>query len=87
MVSNWKKKKRKTSKFVDAGSYNRNEGEGNWRLEVDRQGDVEKKNKFTLDTERCENIKNLCIYTHTNDFYYYYYYYYYYCYFHAREHT
>ena len=29
MVYNWKKKKRKSSKFVDAESYNRNEREGN----------------------------------------------------------
>ena len=29
MVSNWKKKRRKTSKFLDAGGYNRNEREGN----------------------------------------------------------
>ena len=29
MVSIWKKKKRKTSKFVDAGSNNWNGGEGN----------------------------------------------------------
>ena len=30
------------------------------RLGVGRQGVVEKENK-TLGTERCENIKNLCI--------------------------
>jgi hypothetical protein len=29
MLPIWKKKKRKTSKFVDAGSKNRNEKEGN----------------------------------------------------------
>ena len=28
MVSTWKTKKGKTSKFVDAGGYNRNEGGG-----------------------------------------------------------
>ena len=28
-ILEWEKKKRKTSKFVDAGSYNRNEREGN----------------------------------------------------------
>ena len=29
MVSTWEKKKRKTSKFLDVGSNNRNEKEGN----------------------------------------------------------
>ena len=29
---------------------------------MDRQRAVEKKNKFILGTERCENIKNLYIY-------------------------
>ena len=57
----WKTKKGKASKLVDAGGYNRNERAGNWRLGMGRQGGVEKKNKFTLGTERCENIKNLYI--------------------------
>ena len=56
-----RRKKGKISKVVDAGGYNRNESEGNWRLGVDRQGRVEKENKFTLGTNRCENIKNLYI--------------------------
>ena len=59
MVPTWNTKKEKTSKFVDAGGFNRNEKEGNLRLGMSRQRRVEKENKFTLDTERCENIKNL----------------------------
>ena len=48
--------------FVDAGGYNGNESEGNWRLGMGRQRRMEKKNKIkTLDTERCENIKSLYI--------------------------
>ena len=40
MVPTWKSKKGKTSKFVDAGGYNRNEREGGFDdLEwVDREG-------------------------------------------------
>ena len=60
MVSAWKTKKGKTSKFVDAGGYNRIERERNWRLWVGRQRRVEKKDKIiTLGTERYENIKTL----------------------------
>ena len=47
MMSAWKKKKGKTSKFVDAGSNNWNEQHG-----MNREGGMEKKNK-QLDTERC----------------------------------
>ena len=56
-------KKGKTSEFLDAGGYNRNEREreGNWRIGMGQQRRVEKENKFTLGTERCENIKNLYI--------------------------
>ena len=61
MVPTWKTKKGMTSKFVDAGGYNGNEREGNWRLGMGRQGGVDKQNKFTLGTERCENTKNLCM--------------------------
>ena len=32
----------KTSEFLDAGSYNRNERAGNWRLGMGLQGGVEK---------------------------------------------
>ena len=31
---------------------------GNWRLGMGRPRGVEKKNKFTLGTERCENSNN-----------------------------
>ena len=47
---------------MDAGDYNFNERAGDWRLGMGRQRGVEKENKFTLGTERCENIKNLYIY-------------------------
>ena len=57
-VPTWKTKKGKTSKFVDAGGYNRNEREENWRLAMGRQRRMEKENKFTLGTEKCENTKN-----------------------------
>ena len=69
MVPTWNTKKGKTSKFVDARGYKRNEREreGNWRLGMGRQIRVEKENKFTSGTERCENIKNLNI-----QYYYYY---------------
>ena len=56
MMSTSKTKKGKTSKFVDAGGYNRNEREGNFQLGVGRLRRVEKKNKIkTLGTETCEN--------------------------------
>jgi hypothetical protein len=44
MVPPWKTKKGKTSAFLDAGGYNRNERAGNWRLGMGRQRGVEKKN-------------------------------------------
>ena len=56
-----RKRERKTSKFLDAGGYNRDDREGNWRLGMGRQRRLEKGNKSTLGTERCENIKNLYI--------------------------
>ena len=59
-VPTWKTKKGKTTKFVDAGVYNRNEREGNWPLGMGRQRGVERK-KITLGPKRCENIKNLYI--------------------------
>ena len=37
MVSTWKTKKWKTSKFLDAGGYNWNVRAGNWRLGKGRQ--------------------------------------------------
>ena len=37
MISVWEKKKGKTSKFVVAGGYDRNEREENWRLGMGRQ--------------------------------------------------
>ena len=62
MVSTWKKKKRKTSEFMDARSDNRNEREGNYQLGMGGQRRMEKKNKFrTLGTERYANIKTLYI--------------------------
>ena len=62
MVPIWKTKIGKTSEFVDAGGYNRNERAGNWRLGMCRQRRVGKENE-SLGTERCENIKNLHINT------------------------
>ena len=56
----WKKKKRKTSKFVDAGINNRNEREGTSQHGMGQQRRMEKKNK-TLGTERCANIYTLYI--------------------------
>ena len=44
MVRIWKMKKGKTSEFMDAGGYNRNEIVGNWRLGMVRQRRVEKEN-------------------------------------------
>ena len=44
MVPTWKTKKGKTSKFVNAGRYNMNEREWNWRLVMGRQRRVEKEN-------------------------------------------
>ena len=62
MVPTWTTKKEKTSKFVDAGSYNMNEREGNQQHGIDRQRTMDKKNKITnLGTERCANIKTLYI--------------------------
>ena len=49
-----------TSKFVDAGSNNRNEIDGNYQHGMDCQRRMEKKNK-TLGTERCANIDTLYI--------------------------
>ena len=40
MVPTWKTK---TSEFLDAGGYNRNESAGNWRLGMGRQRGVKKK--------------------------------------------
>jgi hypothetical protein len=54
-------RKGKTSNLVDAGGYNGDERDGNWRLGMGRQRGLAKENKFTLGIERCENIKNLCI--------------------------
>ena len=72
MVPIRRRKKGKTSKFADAGGYNRNErksdidggreGERSWQLGVGQQEGAEKENKtVTLETERCQNIKNLHI--------------------------
>ena len=63
MVSTWwKKKNRKTPKFVNAGSYNRNEREGNLQHGMGRQRRMEKKNKIRiLGREPRENIKTLYI--------------------------
>ena len=36
MVPTWNMEKWKTSKFLDAGGYNRNERAGNWRLGMGR---------------------------------------------------
>ena len=44
MVPTKKKKKGKTSEFVDAEGYKRNERAGNWRFGMDRQRGVEKEN-------------------------------------------
>ena len=60
MVTTWMKKKRKTSRFMDAGSNNGNEREGNQQHGMDRQGRMKKENK-TLGTERCKNIETLYI--------------------------
>jgi len=59
MVPTWKTKKGKTSEFLDAGGYNRNEsGElATWNGSTERGGE----RKFTLGTERYENIKNLYV--------------------------
>ena len=59
----WKKKKKKgeTSKFVDAGSNNSDEKEGNQRG-MNRQGRLQKKIKMNNSvTERRENIDTLHI--------------------------
>jgi hypothetical protein len=37
-------RQRKTSEFLDAGGYNRNERAGNWQLGMGRQREVEKEN-------------------------------------------
>jgi hypothetical protein len=63
MVPTWKTKKGKTSEFLDAECYNRNERAGNWRLGMGRLRRMEKENDIILGTEICENIKNLYIYT------------------------
>ena len=60
-IRRMKMKKGKTSKFVNAGGYYGNERAGDWRLGMGRQRGVEKENKFTLGTERCENIKNMYV--------------------------
>ena len=59
MVPTWKTKKGKSSEFLDAGGYNRNQSAGNWRLGMGGQRGAEEEDSFTLGTERCENIKNL----------------------------
>ena len=62
MVSTWRKKEEKTSKFVDAEGYNRNERGGElttWNGSTEKGG--EKKRIKTLSTERCENIMTLYI--------------------------
>ena len=46
---------------MDAEGNNGNEKEGDCRLGMGRQRRVEKENKFTLGTERCEHIKYLYI--------------------------
>ena len=56
MVPIWK-----TSELLDARGDNNNERDGNWRFGMRQQKMVEKENKFTLGTEKCENIKNLYI--------------------------
>ena len=43
MVPTWKTKKGKTSEFLEAGAYNRNERAGNWRLGMGRQRGWRKK--------------------------------------------
>ena len=61
MVSTWKKKKGKTSKFVDAEGNNWNEREGGINnIEWIDSSRMEKENK-TLGTERYENIDTLYI--------------------------
>ena len=61
MVPTWKTKEEKTSEFLEAGGYNRNERAGNWRLGIGRQRGVDIENYFTLGRNKCENIKNLYI--------------------------
>ena len=46
MVSTWKKKKRKTSKFVDAGSINWNEREGTNNMEWNNREEWRRKIKL-----------------------------------------
>ena len=46
---------------MDAGGYNGNKRAVVWRLGMGQQRGVEKENKSTLSTERCENIKNMYI--------------------------
>ena len=46
---------------MDAGGYNKNAREGNLRLGMGLHRGVEKKNRFALGTERCENTRNLYI--------------------------
>ena len=56
-VSTWKTKKGKTSQFLDAGGYNRDERGGelaNWSGSTERCGE---RKLIYLRTERCENIK------------------------------
>ena len=54
--------KGKTSKFVDSGSYKRNEREGIKQSGMGRQRRMEKIHRIKmLGTERCANITNLYI--------------------------
>ena len=46
-------------KFLDEGGYNGNERAGDWQLVMGRQRRAKKENKFTIGTERYENIKTL----------------------------
>ena len=56
----WKRKKGKTSKFVDAETSKWNEREGNKQYGMDRHGRMENKNKIkVLDKKRCENVDTL----------------------------
>ena len=50
---------RKTSKFVDAGSNNRNEKEGNYQHGMGRQRRMKEEEKKTLHTETCANIDSV----------------------------
>jgi hypothetical protein len=61
VMSTWKTKKGKTSKFMDAGGYNRNKRGINNLEWVDREGWRRKNKIMTLGIERCENIKTLYI--------------------------